>query len=191
MVDVPAGWFPDEQYPRRFAFWDGTQWELPSELLVTPKLTAKQREKLQSLPEMNGVPGWYRDPLSQGLRYWHGEHWTEQVVLSGPAARSGLSVVVTTLDYIPGARIVRIAGMVATLGASSGFTATAKGNVALDATFNRLREQAAELYANAVLGVTGGPFGAGGGITSFFGGDAVGVLLLGTAVVIEWDPSEA
>ena len=39
--------------------------------------------------------------------------------------------------------------------------------------------------ANAVVGLTGNTFGAGGGITSAIGGDAVGVLLMGTAVQIE------
>jgi len=68
---------------------------------------------------------------------------------------------------------------------SSGFTATMKGNEALSVAMEGLRRTAAEMGANALVGVTATTFGAKGGITSAFGGDAVGVLLLGTAVTVE------
>ena len=56
-----------------------------------------------------------------------------------------------------------------------------------------LRRSAARLGANAILGLRSSAFGAAGGITSAFGGDAVGVLLMGTAVTVEPDrePSAA
>lgn len=41
------------------------------------------------------------------------------------------------------------------------------------------------MHADAVVGLTSSAFGAAGGITSGFGGDAVGVLLIGTAVLVE------
>lgn len=92
---------------------------------------------------------------------------------------------VTTLAEIPGHRAVRVLGIISNLSASSGFTATTKGNTALGDALVRLREDAARMGANAIVGLSGGPFGAAGGITSAFGGDAVGILLMGTAVVVE------
>jgi uncharacterized protein YbjQ (UPF0145 family) len=92
---------------------------------------------------------------------------------------------VTTLECLPGYRIARSLGVVTELGATSGFTATSKGNAALDFAMSNLRESAARLGANAIVFLKGSPFGAAGGITSAFGGDAVGVLLMGDAVVVE------
>lgn len=93
---------------------------------------------------------------------------------------------VTTQDALPGFEIVRSFGVVTNLSANSGWTATSKGNNALDMALAGLRRTAGELGANAVVRLSGGPFGAHGGLTSGFGGDAVGILLMGTAVrVIE------
>jgi uncharacterized protein YbjQ (UPF0145 family) len=78
---------------------------------------------------------------------------------------------------------------VSVLSGSSGFTATSKGNTALSDAMRTLSYEAARMGANAIVGLTGSAFGAGGGITSAFGGDAVGVLLLGTAVTIEEMPA--
>ena len=62
---------------------------------------------------------------------------------------------------------------------------SAKGNWALDKAIQGLCVEAASRGANAIVGLSATTFGAhGGGITSGFGGDAVGVLLLGTAVVV-------
>jgi uncharacterized protein YbjQ (UPF0145 family) len=91
---------------------------------------------------------------------------------------------ITTLIEIPGCRIVEIKGIVSNLSASSGLTATMKGNQALGDALSRLAADAVALGANAIVGLTGSPFGAAGGITKAFGGDAVGILLLGTAVVV-------
>lgn len=92
---------------------------------------------------------------------------------------------VTTLSGLPGYKVVEHLGVVTELTATSGFTATMKGSVALDRAMTNLRESAGQMKATAILGLQSMPFAAGGGITSAFGGDAVGVLLLGTAVVVE------
>ena len=60
-----------------------------------------------------------------------------------------------------------------------------EGQPGTEQRFDRLGESADAMGANAIVGLSGSPFGAGGGITSAFGGDAVGILLLGTAVEIE------
>ena len=95
---------------------------------------------------------------------------------------------VTTLDWIPGYRVVRTLGIVSAIGANSGFTAKDKGDIADDRAQGNLRRAAAAVGANAVLRVIPSAFGAAGGITSAFGGDAVGVLYVGTAAVVEPDP---
>lgn len=92
---------------------------------------------------------------------------------------------VTTLQGIPGFRITRVLGVVTELAATSGFTANAKGNSALDSGMTALRHNAKTMGANSIVGLTSSTFSAGGGITSAFGGDAVGVLLMGTAVIVE------
>lgn len=91
---------------------------------------------------------------------------------------------ITTLDEVPGFRILRTCGVVTELTSHSGWTATTKGNVALDQAMESLRRSAALLSANAVVGLRSSVFGAGGGITGALGGDAVGVLLMGDAVVV-------
>jgi hypothetical protein len=97
---------------------------------------------------------------------------------------------VTTLQSLPGYRTVRSVGVVAEVSATSGLTATAKGTSALGNGLVRLREAAGIMGANAILGLVSSAFGAAGGITSAFGGDAVGVLLIGTAAVVELDEDE-
>ena len=54
-----------------------------------------------------------------------------------------------------------------------------------------LRRTAGEMGANAVLGLSASWFGVGGGLTGVlaFSGDAVGVLITGTAVVLEENES--
>jgi uncharacterized protein YbjQ (UPF0145 family) len=92
---------------------------------------------------------------------------------------------VTTLATLPGYLITKGLGVVTELSATSGLTATMKGTAALDAAMTALCSTAGAMRANAIVGLTSSVFGAGGGITSAFGGDAVGVLLVGTAVVVE------
>jgi uncharacterized protein YbjQ (UPF0145 family) len=94
---------------------------------------------------------------------------------------------VTTLQALPGHRINAVHGVVSMLSGSSGFTATAKGNEALSGALKGLMASAVAMGGNAIVGLSGSTFGAGGGITSAFGGDAVGVMLLGTAVTVEPD----
>ena len=105
-----------------------------------------------------------------------------------PASSSEISrEMVTTLSVVPGHRVVRSHGVVTELAATAGFTATSKGNFALDTAMENLRRSAFKLTANAIVGLHVAAFGAAGGITSAFGGDAVGVLLAGTAVTVEAD----
>jgi uncharacterized protein YbjQ (UPF0145 family) len=107
---------------------------------------------------------------------------------STAAARQAVTdMSVVTLQSLPGHRIVKVLGPVSMLSGSSGLTATVKGQAAVGTAMQQLVVAAAGMGANAVVGLTASTFGAGGGITSAFGGDAVGVLLLGTAVIVEPD----
>ena len=92
---------------------------------------------------------------------------------------------VTTLHELPGHRITEVQGVVSMLGSASGWTASSKGNNALNEALIGLRQAAAQLGGNAIVGLTSSTFGARGGVTSVVGGDAVGVLLVGTAVTVE------
>lgn len=92
---------------------------------------------------------------------------------------------ITTLNSLPGHEITESLGLVSALQSSSGFTAGAKGRTALGAVLTEFSQQALAVGANAVVGVHFATFGAAGGITSALGGDAVGVLMVGTAVVAE------
>lgn len=96
---------------------------------------------------------------------------------------------VTTLPELPGHRIVAVHGAVSFLSGAAGLTSGMKGNDALGKCFAGLVRAAADMGGNAVVGLTSSTFGAGGGLTNVFGGDAVGVLLLGTSVTVE--PFEA
>ena len=49
----------------------------------------------------------------------------------------------------------------------------------------KLGRSAAAAGGNAIVGLRHSTFGAGGGITNALGGDAVGVMLIGTAVTVE------
>lgn len=108
---------------------------------------------------------------------------TRDTLPSGVAAVS--SARTTTLQALPGSRVVQVHGLVTALIGSSGLTAGIKGRVALDMATQNLRADAYQLGANAIVGLTASAFGAAGGLTSVFGGDAVGVLLVGTAVTVE------
>lgn len=91
---------------------------------------------------------------------------------------------VVTLPSMPGCDVIRVHGVVTALGSNSGWTASAKGANALHKAMEDLRLQAGQMGANAILGLTTSAFGANGGITDIVGGDAVGVLLSGTAVTV-------
>jgi uncharacterized protein YbjQ (UPF0145 family) len=92
---------------------------------------------------------------------------------------------VVTLPDLHGHRITRVHGTVTAIGSLSGWTASHKGRGALNEAMLELRRAAAALHADAIVGVQVSAFGAAGGITNMVGGDAVGVLLAGTAVSTE------
>jgi uncharacterized protein YbjQ (UPF0145 family) len=92
---------------------------------------------------------------------------------------------VTTLQNLPGYKTIRALGVVSELSAASGFTAGSKGATALERAMSTLRVRAEDMGANAIVALSASAFGAGGGITSALGGDAVGVLLVGSAVTVE------
>lgn len=97
----------------------------------------------------------------------------------------------TTLPELPMSRIIKVCGLVSYVAADSGWTATSKGNNALEGAFDEIGRQASDLGADAVVGIALAAFGARGGVTSVVGGDAVGIALVGTAVVTERVDSES
>lgn len=91
----------------------------------------------------------------------------------------------TTLESLPNHRIVRVCGLVSYVSSDSGWTASTKGNNALEGAFQEIGRQGRSLQADAIVGVSISAFGARGGVTSMVGGDAVGIAIVGTAVVTE------
>ena len=122
---------------------------------------------------------------------WDGRSWrrpTPEEFENRPEQRDPIQAErMTTLDHLPGHRVTRVLGVVSGVGSMSGWTATSKGTTARERSFGSLSQAAFELDANAIIGISASVFGAGGGITSIVGGDAVGVLYIGTAVVVEPD----
>ena len=108
---------------------------------------------------------------------------------AGDAFRPIPTARMTTLPGVPSCRITAVLGVATELTSASGWTAATKGNIALDAGLSGLNRTAKAMGANAVVGLVASTFGAHGGLTAGFGGDAVGVLLMGTAVVVEDEPS--
>lgn len=93
-------------------------------------------------------------------------------------------LILVTIEQIPGYEITEIVGLVSQLVGSSGLTAGVKGREAKSGALRALRESARKMDADAVIGINFSAFGAAGGLTNMFGGDAVGVLVSGTAVKI-------
>lgn len=123
--------------------------------------------------------GWYPDPSDPtNVRFWDGSNWTNEV-------KPNSEVKISTTDEIFGYRITKFVGPVSEIAGASGTTAGRKGSHALWKAMDGLSKQASSIGANAIVGLQGSAFGAGGGITNMLGGDAVGVLLIGTAVVVE------
>jgi len=120
---------------------------------------------------------------------WSGREWRPPTAEELESRASAPEMIradrMTTLDNLPGYRIVQVLGVVSGVGSKSGWTASSKGSDAQDRSYEAILEAAFELEANAIVGVSASAFGAGGGITSVLGGDAVGVLYVGTAVVVE------
>lgn len=89
---------------------------------------------------------------------------------------------ITTLDAVPAYPTVRALGLVAGVGTGSGKVARNKGLQAYAEAIEQMSNAAAGYGANAIVGVTVSNFGS--SIGGAFG-DAVGVTLLGTAVIIK------
>jgi uncharacterized protein YbjQ (UPF0145 family) len=87
----------------------------------------------------------------------------------------------STLESIPGYEVVEHHGVVGTVASTAGKRAVKKGSDSLQGAMQDLRERAWNQGANAIVGLHAAPFGAS---TGGMMGDAVGVLLLGTAVTI-------
>ena len=161
------------------------------------------------------LPGWYRHP-TQPLDYYYtgrgfgtvdGQYLSRPHPAEGPDFEpmdatgvaewvrvhgAGTSIPhsrIVTLDHLPGYRITEVLGLVTELASASGWTAEHKGNQALEGALADLIDSATELGGNAIVGFKAATFGAHGGLTSGFGGDAVGVLLTGTAVRVVKEPA--
>ena len=113
-----------------------------------------------------------------GVAAWIRDHGTGEAI---PPSR------IVTLDHLPGYRVKEVLGLVTELASASGWTAESKGNQALGGALTGLVDSAFTLGGNAILGVKVATFGAHGGLTSGFGGDAVGVCITGTVVIVEND----
>lgn len=96
---------------------------------------------------------------------------------------------IVTIDHLPGYQVVKVMGLVTELTSASGWTAKSKGNTALEGALRGLVASAVDLGGNAIVGFAASTFGAHGGLTAGFGGDAVGVLLTGTAVTVSRTPN--
>ena len=117
----------------------------------------------------------------------------EFVLSQAMADRSAQAIVpperITTLASLPGYRVVKVLGVVAEVTSASGWTAEQKGTAALSDGMRRLGNAGRAVGANAIIGLQASTFGARGGVTSVVGGDAVGVLLIGTAAMVEAEDS--
>jgi len=89
---------------------------------------------------------------------------------------------VTTLQALDGQQVVESFGVVTSISSSAGRGAQAKGSIAMESAMVSLRRAAGDRGANAVVGLQVAPFAASVG-GNF--GDAVGILLAGTAVRVE------
>lgn len=93
---------------------------------------------------------------------------------------------ISTLQSLPGFKLVRSLGIVSEFANASGPIASVKGDRAPERAMLRLREQAWSVGANAILGISINPSGAGMALTTKLGGDA-SLILMGTAVLVEND----
>lgn len=100
-------------------------------------------------------------------------------------SRSVEDSMITTLESLPGYRLIRTLGVVSAIDSNAGFSARTKGRGAFSGTFNQLLEQAWSMVRNAVLGLSISSFGAGGGSTNVLGGDSVGMTVYRTAAIVE------
>ena len=159
------------------------------------------------------APGWYRHPTERADYYYTGNGFgtvngtfvrrphTAQSPDFEPMDAAGVAAWVrdhgvggeiplsriVTLDHPPGGRVMEILGLITELASASGWTAESKGNQALGGALAGLVDSAFDIGGNAILGVKVATFGAHGGLTSGFGGDAVGVCISGTVVIVEKD----
>lgn len=131
---------------------------------------------------------------SDDSRVWEleGEDWEPRVVVDGERYESPSQKVVLIEPHmisgraeIAGYSIKENLGIATELTSASGWTASAKGNSALNRAFYGFVRNSSRMGGNAIVSVSISTFGAAGGITSMVGGDAVGVLITGTVVIVE------
>lgn len=91
-------------------------------------------------------------------------------------------LLMVSTDSLPGYTITKVLGLVSSVDSDAVWTASSKGQNALDASLAALVVQARSLNADAIIGLHMAAYGARGGVTSMVGGDAVGVIVWGTAV---------
>lgn len=191
---VEPGWYAQAgKDPKALSYWDGRQWvSAPAKPFQEP-LSDYHIKALERLSLRNTPAGWYKNPLGtrQIARWWDGNKWTDHVghVIRLDGDMPIPKQMMTTLPILPGYRVTANYGIVTTVGAHAGLTAQSKGLVAQYNGFMELSKQADALGANAIIGLRASAFAAGGGLTNVFGGDAVGVLMLGTAVYVAPDPA--
>lgn len=105
----------------------------------------------------------------------------------GPHGNPAPRLLMVSTDSLPGYRITKVLGLVTSVDSDATWTASSKGQYALDAALAALVAQAKAVNADAVIGLHMAAYGARGGVTSVVGGDAVGVIAWGTAVQAELD----
>ncbi len=94
---------------------------------------------------------------------------------------------ITSLDAVPGRTVDRSLGAVTVIAAGGGWTAEHRGREALERAMSEIGAAAGRRGADAVVGLSVSAFGARSSVAAL-NGDAIGIVLLGTAVVLEPAP---
>ncbi|MGZ4451195.1 MAG: hypothetical protein ACXVW4_15485 [Nocardioides sp.] len=162
-------WLLDELRP--------VQWSSASELVIHPGYGKPRKVMFEGAGVLEEIRAAWPE---------HGRVTTPGSEAGAPPPRVSPRLV-TTLPTVPGHHIVDVHGVVSQVASLSGWTAAAKGRGALERAFPDLLASASAVGANAVVGLQASSFAAAGGLTNMVGGDAVGVLLMGTAVTVEAD----
>lgn len=106
----------------------------------------------------------------------------------GQGGKPAPPLLMVSTDSLPGYTITKVLGLVSSVDSDAVWTASSKGQNALDASIAALVAQAKSINADAIIGLHMAAYGARGGVTSMVGGDAVGVIVWGTAVQASREP---